>query len=853
MTGGSLLIERPLVRVRTRSVRIATAALAAAGAVLGVGSIAPSQPATAVEDVGSRFTLAVLPDTQFYSRYAQSNFVPDYGTDPFAVQTAWISAHADELNIPFVAHLGDLVDQVGVENEWVTADAAMRTLDDSGVPYSVLPGNHDVLDSNDARYDDMYDLAQEPYLDWFDAERIAGQPTEGETDATGLNQYQIFEAEGQRFMVLALTWRASDATLEWANGVIAEHPELPVILTSHDMIGVGNDGVTGFTSENGERLWERLIADNDQIFLTMNGHYHGAVVTERTNNSGNAVTQVLIDYQMAYEGGNGYMSLFEFDLTNDRIDVETVSPWVVYKPADSLTSYDEPVLDGAAQRFSIDIDFAERFSGFAPGFQAGQGEWPSLSERAVELITDGFVGVPGSQDVEPGSVDDYVEVDGTLAHWRMTGAEGTLEEGAVIEDVAGDSDLHRVPIAESGSSTAMEEDVSLVAQTYPYSSSGQAVCFAESDQQNDRFSFLATDADAPVNDADLSGGYTIETFVKMDESWTAEANAWSKFLVRSGNRSELPGMPVTRWDYTASPSSLGISNLREFQWSEVGEDATKGDKTNWSGEIMVGTWNHVVVVNDPDTAETTMYVNGAPVLRTAQDTIGQSFIEGMPWMIGADWSDDAARNGWNGCVGETRIIDRPTNSDEWLTARPDLSTFAVTAVPEVIDGSAQEAAIEGTGTPRATVTAAIGESAGFSAMAAALETTVGPDGTWSLAIPAGSLSQEETTVSLVQGFGSRVSEPQNVTLVLAAPEEPEPTDPADPDPTEPGAIDPEEPSQDDSDGLGNADGDTSGEDVDAGDALPTTGASVALWAVVSGVLLAAGLLVAARARMLRRG
>jgi hypothetical protein len=705
----------------------------------------------------------VLPDTQFYSRYARSNFEPDYGTNPFAEQTAWLTEHADELNIPFVAHLGDVVDRVGVEDEWATADAAMRTLEDGALPYSVLAGNHDVRNSSDDHYDTEYDLADEPFLRWFGPERAAGQVTDGGTDTTGMNQYQVFEAEGQQFLVLALSWRASDATLAWAQSVLDAHPTTPVILTSHDIVNadVDADGRTGGTSANGERLWDQLIARNDQVFLTLNGHYHGAAVTERTNDAGNAVTQVLMDYQMAYEGGNGYLGLFEFDLSNDVIDVETVSPWVVSKPGESLTSYDDPVLEGDAQSFSVEIDFAERFGGFNPSFGPGDGQWPSLSDRAVALISDGFEGVPGSTDVAPGSAEDYVEAEGTLAHWRMSGEPGTVAEGTVFEDVAGDSDLHRVAVAESGSPTAQVEDVTVVEETYPFSSSGQAVCFAGSSRTTDRYSYLTTDADAPVNDADLSDGYTIETFVQLDPEWTAEHNQWSKALVRTGNRSQIPGMPWSRWDYTASPTALGISNLREFQWTEVGQDATKGDRTNWSGEIMVGTWSHVALVNDPATAETTMYVNGAPVLRTAQDTVGASSNPGMPWIVGADWVDDAATNGWHGCVGETRVVDRPLDRDEWLTARPDLSGLDVTDVPEQpVPAGVAEVELGGVGTPRATVTATPGPAGTHEAVTA----VVAEDGTWSLALPATSIATAGTVVSVVQGFGDRVSEPVEITL-----------------------------------------------------------------------------------------
>ena len=65
-------------------------------------------------------------------------------------------------------------------------------------------------------------------------------------------------------------------------------------------------------------LWEKLIRKNDQIFMTLNGHYHGARLT-KTNDFGNPVEEMVVDYQMAYQGGNGLMRLYEFDLTHNEI------------------------------------------------------------------------------------------------------------------------------------------------------------------------------------------------------------------------------------------------------------------------------------------------------------------------------------------------------------------------------------------------------------------------------------------------------------------------------------------------------------------------------------------------------
>ncbi|PJJ61526.1 LamG-like jellyroll fold domain-containing protein [Compostimonas suwonensis] len=777
----------------TQRRRIRAVAGVAAGALavglLAAVPIASAQAADPAEgDLASRFTFAVLPDTQFYSRYSSDQFIPRYGSDPFQAQTAWLAENSDELDIPFVAHLGDIVDRVGTQNEWEAADTAMATLDDAELPYSILAGNHDVRNSNDYLYDDQYDLGNEPFLRWFGPDRAETQSTYEGSDPTGMNQYHIFEAEGQQFMVLALSWRASDATLAWADDVMAAHPTVPVILTTHQVIDIAADAVSPKETEYGLRLWDELIRSNDQIFMTLNGHFHGSSRLEKTNDAGHTVTEIVMDYQMAYEGGNGYLGLFEFDLTNGTIEVQTGSPWVVAKPQDSLTSYDQAFLEGPNQEFTLDVDFADRFSGFNPGFRAGQADTPSLSQRARDILLDGFSGPDPISTEAPGNESDFVEVPGTLAHWRFNGLDGVVDGDVTIPDVAGDNDLHRVDPADTNAVGAEWSDVTVQSDDVQgFSSDGSAVCFANSDQTIDddnpddlvkgRFSYLTTDADAPVNNADFSKGYTVETFVKMDSRWDATANGWSKYIVHTGNRSKIEGFGRTQWDWTASPTALGISNLREFQWTAVPADPTKGDKTNWSGEIMVDSWAHVAIVNDPVTGTITMYVDGAPVLRNAIDAAGLADNDDMPWILGSDWVDDAARNGWNGCIGETRIIDHPTTPEQWLTQRADLTGFAVADAPEgTLPWDAEVTELSGTGLPGAEVRLA-GSLTGTQ--------TIDENGEWTLAFPE-PLGAGAYELSLVQALGSRESEPVMIDFGIAAEPTPEPTDtPAPTDTPEP--------------------------------------------------------------------
>ncbi|MDQ0645201.1 LamG-like jellyroll fold domain-containing protein [Microbacterium murale] len=832
--------------------RTRLAARCTAGALtVGVAAsllLAAAPPASAQSttddgaDLASRFTFAVLPDTQFYSRYSAEQFQPRYGTDPFATQTQWIADNAETLHIPFTAHVGDVVDRANVAAEWQAADDAISILEEAGQSYSILTGNHDVLDSSDTLVDTDYDLTAEPFLKWFGTDRAASDPSYQGSDPTGFSRYHIFEAEGQQFMVLTLPWRVSDATLAWADSVMAEHPTLPVILTSHEVLNIEADGETPRETDYGLMLWDKLIAGNDQIFLTFNGHFHGASRLTKINDFGHEVHEVLIDYQMAYEGGNGYLGLFEFDLTNGRITAQTASPWVVSKPQETLTSYDQPFLEGAQQQYGIDIDFAARFAGFDPTFGEGSTpDEPSLTQRARDILLDGFDG-PDPIDTElPGDERDFVEAEGTVAHWRFNGLDGVVDADTVIEDVAGDNDLRRVDPASTNAVGAEWGDVTVEStDVHGFSSDGAAVCFADSSAT--RYSYLTTAADAAINDVDLSEGYTIETFVKLDADWTAAQNGWSKALVRTGNRSWTE-MPPSQWDYTASPTALGISNLREFQYSSLSAEASKGDRVNWSGEIMTGSWSHVAIVNDPDTRTTTMYVDGAPVLRNAVDTVGMTWNDGMPWILGADWVDDAARNGWHGCIGETRIIDRATTPADWLTQRADLSGLQVSSAPTgMLPAGTETVTFSGMGLPGADVLVTTSDPAAGDAVAAAASTPsaassaaaiVDADGRWTLALTG--LSAGSYDAQVVQSLGARTSDPVAAQFSIAAASEPTPS----PTPTAPG----------EGGGSGSEPGGGTGGTAEG--ALPATGLDQSLLMsllALGGALLAVGATVAFRAR-----
>jgi hypothetical protein len=631
----------------------------------------------------SSFALAVLPDTQFYARYATSSennqYQRHYGNEPFSAQTSWVARNAAALNIPFLVHLGDVVDQVGKPEQWKVADSAMQVLEAAKVPYSILAGNHDVV--NDIDYsgdqtrgtDTQRVLANEPYLQWFGARRAQRQATFGGRDATGFHEYHIFTAQEQRFMVLSLSWRISDAGIAWARKVMADNPTLPVILVNHQLLNIAPDALSPLETDYGKMLWEKLIRDSDQIFMTLNGHHHGAAHLTKTNNFGNAVEEMVVDYQMAYQGGNGLMRLYEFDLTNNQMRVLSFSPWVPMKPADTLNAFDRAVLTEANQTFTVSIDFAKRFARFNAAFSTGKATLASaLVDQAKALVLKGYTEPAVVAPVAPKDADDYPKVAATVAHWRFFGgADGAaIAPGARIADVTGANPLTRDGLNKDGVTGAEAGDIVWSTDRHRLSSAPGSVSFINTDKNRPRLSYFVTDPAAAINAQTFAKtGYTIEAFVKINQAWDKSKHAWMNIMTRDGKRGDLAGFDGG--DAESPPLLFAISSLREVQWEVVPDvSGTRGGAASWSGEIIAGTWVHIAIVNDPVTHDTVMYVEGAPVLRNSSNVVGLATLSASSqWVVGGGSWDGARADGFFGNMGEVRVVADALAPAQWLTAR----------------------------------------------------------------------------------------------------------------------------------------------------------------------------------------
>ncbi|MBM9509008.1 metallophosphoesterase [Streptomyces sp. KK5PA1] len=612
----SLLVGAGLMGAAAAGLATASPASAAAPETAAPASAAlpelhgPWRPDT--ED--QRFTLVVMPDTQYM--FDGDAIHPA----PIEASFRYLLANAEDDNIVFMAHLGDLT-QNGQAGEFAAIGEAFTVLDTHQVPYSVLAGNHDINSGKDDQ------RGPSPYLDVFGPQRFRGASSFGGASPDGYNTWHSFRAAGREWLVLALDWRPSAAGIAWARKVVADHPTSPVILTTHEIVGANNYGDEAQLSDFGQQLWDELIDGSDQIFLTLNGHFWPPARTVKTNAAGHDTHLHITNYQDRYYGGAAMIRLYRFDLARNTIDVDTISPWILGQAADSLNELQrqEIELTGPQDRFSLDIDFTERFSGFAP-----------VAPR-------------------PGRPVGRMLIPGTVAYWRFDGSHDTDR----VQDLTGrGNDLVKQALPGAADSALTWSD-----QYHPDQPGHASLYFGgDKDGSGPHGAYLRTVDSAPLNAATFAAGYTFETYLKLPADWDGNRNAWSAILSRWGMSGEAG---KTGGDPQEPVVTLSLSGGAELQWCVYPVDLTTS-VTNWGHLLPLNAWWHVAVVNDG--RHTTMYVDGCPVVRNPA-TVNHGLTSlGGPWLLGGYEYNGKIDQIMHGFIGDVRITDRALSPREFMNA-----------------------------------------------------------------------------------------------------------------------------------------------------------------------------------------
>ena len=286
-----------------------------------------------IAEYGEDFSFVWMSDTQYYSE----SFPHIY-----TAQVNWIKENQDALNIEYVFHTGDLVNIWDDFKQWQVADESMKVLDNAGIPYGVLAGNHDV-DQKGNNYANYYT--------YFGDDRFVNNEWFGGSYKNNRGHYDLISVNGNDFIMVYMGWGVDQEGIDWVNHVLKEHPNHKAILSFHEYLLA-----SGTRSPIGDEIFEKIVIPNETVMAVLSGHYHNAqtLIDELDDNgdgiSDRTVYQMLADYQGGPEGGQGYLRILNFNMGTNTMDVQTYSPYL-----DKYNYYDPAEYPGKDE-FTVDWD-----------------------------------------------------------------------------------------------------------------------------------------------------------------------------------------------------------------------------------------------------------------------------------------------------------------------------------------------------------------------------------------------------------------------------------------------------------------------------------------------------------------
>lgn len=377
-------------------------------------------------------------------------------------------------------------------------------------------------------------------------------------------------------------------------------------------------------------LWEKLIKDNDQIFLTLNGHHHGEAKMVAKNRFGRDVIMIVVNYQSGFWGGNGMLQLVSFDEIGKHIRFRSFSPWVAKIPETERLPQD------VLQRweFKLPLDFDQRFS--------------RLNQ---EIETEGLGNLKG-----------------TLAYWIFDSEHKlTNTDSAKVQfmDLSGHGNILSLK-AKEGSTGTQEQLFQLHNEAPGFGYSNGAARFKGGNTLGGYYLSSESPSIASFNEKPgVLPQYTIEMIVRLTPEWQVSENAWGGIFSHKPSQSQV--CKHHKLDCKGDDPSLALtaSSLKEFQW--ISTSSNRVGPSNWSWEVDKNYWYHVAIINDGQ--YTTMYVDNSRVMRTAEEEEhGLVTIPGGEWMVGASSWDGEVADLFHGDIAEIRIVDRALPASEWLNA-----------------------------------------------------------------------------------------------------------------------------------------------------------------------------------------
>ncbi len=261
------------------------------------------------------YSFAVVGDTQIMNRAYPTGFVGIYD---------WILSNVESKKIKCVIGLGDITDSDNDE-EWQRAVEQTERMN-GVVPFTMVIGNHDTVSQFNKYMKNDANLAQ----------------IEGTYDGGVENAWRTLKVGDTDYLILILEYGPRDAVLNWASGIIEDHPNHRVIVTTHcylyrdgttldgeDVCPPSGNGVHPERND-GDDMWDKFVSKHENIVMVLSGHDPSApiVMTPAVGDNGNTVCQFLIDPQEVDRNtanGTGLVALFCFSEDGNRCRVEYYS------------------------------------------------------------------------------------------------------------------------------------------------------------------------------------------------------------------------------------------------------------------------------------------------------------------------------------------------------------------------------------------------------------------------------------------------------------------------------------------------------------------------------------------------
>lgn len=282
--------------------------------------------------VQGAFTIAILPDTQYYAQTYP---------DTFHKQTQWLADNVGTYNLKFMIQVGD-VTETAAEVEWTVAREAFKRLDGK-LPWASAPGNHD--------YGGKLQIhsRRSPFSLSFPVATFQAMPTFGgvydkQPDKTD-NHWHQFEANDRKWLVIGLEYAPRVDVLRWAGDVAAAHPDHSVIIFTHayldprtnERIKLPPPGKSkGGAPEpapaekpdltQGEDLWQQVADKHPNVVMVLSGHASYTNHRNSTASTGQSVKEMVVDYQRDINGGSGWLRLLQVLPDGKTVRCQDYSP-----------------------------------------------------------------------------------------------------------------------------------------------------------------------------------------------------------------------------------------------------------------------------------------------------------------------------------------------------------------------------------------------------------------------------------------------------------------------------------------------------------------------------------------------